>query len=70
MLVARDGVAVKAEVAVGLSGIGRVEITRGLSEGELVILPASGALEGDAVRLREPKKHKAGGLQVPQGMSR
>lgn len=70
VLVARDGVAVKAEVAVGLSGIGRVEITRGLSEGELVILPASGALEGDAVRLREPKKHKAGGLQVPQGMSR
>lgn len=70
VLVARDGLASRADVTVGLAGIGRVEILKGLAEGELVILPASGALDGDKIRIRAPKKPKVGGLQVPQGMTK
>jgi HlyD family secretion protein len=48
----------------------QVEITSGLAEGDQAILPASGALEGDKVRVRPPRKPKVGGLQVPQGMTK
>lgn len=70
VLVARDGVAARADVQLGLAGIGQVEILKGLAEGDLAVLPASGALEGDRLRIREPKKPKVGGVQVPQGMMR
>lgn len=70
VLVARDGLAIRADVSVGLAGIGRVEILKGLAEGDLVILPASGALDGDKIRIRAPKKPKVGGVQVPQGMTK
>ncbi len=70
VLVARDGIATRAEVGLGLSGIGRVEVVNGLAEGDEVILPASGALEGDRVRIREARKPKVSGVQVPQGMTR
>ena len=55
VLLARDGEAVKAPVKVGLRGVGRIEITEGLTEGEVAILPAGGALDGDAVRVKQRK---------------
>lgn len=70
VLAVRDGVATRVEVGVGLAGIGQVEITHGLADGDQAILPASGALEGDTVRVRPPKKPKVGGIQVPQGMTK
>lgn len=70
VLVARDGIATRAEVGLGLSGIGRVEILTGLAEGDQVLLPAGGALEGDRLRIREARKPKVSGVQVPQGMTR
>lgn len=70
VLVARDGIATRAEVSLGLSGIGRVEILTGLAEGDPVVLPSGGALEGDRLRIREARKPKVSGVQVPQGMTR
>ena len=70
VLVARDGVARRSEVRTGLAGIGKIEIVEGLAEGEQAILPASGALDGDTVRIRPPKPPRVGGLQVPQGMTK
>ncbi|HNO88631.1 MAG TPA: efflux RND transporter periplasmic adaptor subunit [Rhodocyclaceae bacterium] len=69
VLVARDGVAERVPVQTGLTGIGQVEILNGLVEGDVAILPASGALDGDRVRLREMKKPR-NTLQVPTGMAR
>jgi hypothetical protein len=44
-----------------------VELLKGPEPGEAVILPASGAREGDAVKAREPRKPRTAGLQaVPQ----
>ena len=57
-------------VAVGLAGIGQVEILKGVAAGDQAILPASGALDGDSVRIRAPRKPKVGGIQVPQGFSK
>ncbi|MCK6388334.1 MAG: efflux RND transporter periplasmic adaptor subunit, partial [Zoogloea sp.] len=70
VLVAQDGTAQRREVRVGLAGIGKVEITDGLAEGDQAILPASGATGGDKVRIRPPKAPRVGGLQVPQGMTK
>ena len=70
VLVARDGVAERVPVQTGLTGIGQVEILNGLVEGDVAILPASGALDGDSVRIRAPRKPKVGGVQVPQGFSK
>ncbi|MCK6376113.1 MAG: efflux RND transporter periplasmic adaptor subunit [Zoogloea sp.] len=70
VLAVRDGVATRVNVGLGLVGIGQVEITSGLADGDQAILPASGALEGDSVRVRPPRKPKVGGLQVPQGMTK
>ena len=69
VLVARDGVAERVPVQTGLTGIGQVEILHGLVEGDVAILPAAGALDGDRVRLREMKKPR-NTLQVPGGMAR
>ena len=70
VLVAQDGTAQRREVRVGLAGIGKIEIVEGLAEGDPVILPASGAVGGDKVRIRPPKPARVGGLQVPQGMTK
>ena len=70
VLVARDGLAERREVRTGLAGIGKVEIADGLAEGDQAILPASGALDGDKVRVRPPKAPRVGGLQVPLGMTK
>lgn len=55
VLLARDGEAVKVPVKVGLRGVGRIEITEGLAEGEAAILPAGGALDGDRIRVKQRK---------------
>ena len=70
VLVANGGTAQRREVRVGLAGVGKVEIVDGLAEGDQAILPASGALDGDKVRVRPPKAPRVGGLQVPQGMTK
>ena len=46
------------------------EILTGLVEGDQVVLPTGGALEGDRLRIREARKPKVSGVQVPQGMTR
>lgn len=70
VLLATDGIARRNDVSLGLAGIGRVEILNGIGEGDQAILPAAGALDGDKVRIREPRKPKIGGIQVPQGFTR
>ena len=70
VLVANGGTAQRREVRVGLAGIGKVEIIEGLAEGDQAILPASGALDGDKVRVRPPKPARVGGLQVPPRMTK
>ena len=42
----------------------------GLAEGDQVLLTAGGALEGDRLRIREARKPKVSGVQVPQGMTK
>ena len=64
----QDGTAQRRGCAPGLAGIGKVEIADGLAEGDQAILPASGALDGDKVRVRRPGP--GGGLQVPPGMTK
>jgi HlyD family secretion protein len=67
VLVLREGKAERVDVQTGLSGVGSVELLKGPEPGEAVILPASGAREGDAVKAREPRKPRTAGLQaVPQ----
>ncbi|MBU0601318.1 MAG: efflux RND transporter periplasmic adaptor subunit [Gammaproteobacteria bacterium] len=61
VLVARDGRAERVAVKTGLHGVGLLEITEGLAEGDSVIMPAGGALEGDAIRIK-PARGRAGAL--------
>lgn len=70
VLLAKDGIARRSDVSLGLTGIGRVEILGGIAEGDQAILPAAGALDGDKLRIREPRKPKVGGVQVPQGFTK
>lgn len=55
VLVAVDGRATKRPVKIGLRGVGRIEIADGLSEGDVAIMPAGGALEGDRIRIKPPR---------------
>ena len=55
MLLARADEAVKVSVKTGLRGVGRIEITEGLAEGDVAILPAGGALDGDRIRVKQRK---------------
>lgn len=50
VLVLRQGRAQRVPVQLGLSGMGRCEILKGLNEGDLVIAPTLGVLPGDRVR--------------------
>jgi HlyD family secretion protein len=50
VLVLREGRAQRVSVQLGLSGVGRSEILKGLAEGDLVIAPTEGVLAGDRVR--------------------
>lgn len=68
VLVARDGRAVRQPVALGLRGVGVVEVLDGLQAGEPVILPSSPAVEGERVRVRAPAEPR-GASGVPSGMA-
>jgi len=50
VLFARDGRAVRANVTLGLQGIGSTQILTGLARGDSVILPTTNAMAGDKVR--------------------
>ncbi|NDP61389.1 efflux RND transporter periplasmic adaptor subunit [Polaromonas sp.] len=50
VLALQDGVAVRVPVKLGLRGIGSVEITQGLNEGDAVIPQTEKAVAGDRVR--------------------
>ena len=41
-----------------------------VGEAKMRTLTESGALDGDKIRIRAPKKPKVGGVQVPQGMTK
>ena len=51
----REGRAQRANVSLGLRGVGTVEVLSGLEEGEQVITPESGAQDGERVRLRRAR---------------
>jgi HlyD family secretion protein len=55
VLLARADEAVKVPVKTGLRGVGRIEITEGVTEGDVAILPAGGALDGDRIRVKQRK---------------
>lgn len=57
VLVLRDDRAVRQPVKLGLRGVGTVEIVEGLSEGDLVIPPESGAIDGERVRMRRARSN-------------
>ena len=67
VLVARDGVAVRVPVALGLRGVGVAEIVSGLDAGEAVIVPSAPAVPGNRVRasLRDRGSKGSGVRQVP-----
>lgn len=67
VLVVRDGRATRVPVVVGLRGIGVVELLEGPQPGEQVILPSSGAGEGERVRVRGAPKAR-GNVQLPPAM--
>ena len=60
VLVMREGRARRVELALGLRGVGTVEVLDGLVEGDRVITPESGARDGQAVRSR----HARGGAKL------
>lgn len=67
VLVARDGVAVRVPVTLGLRGVGVAEIATGVEAGEAVIVPSAPAVPGDRVRpkLRDRGLKGPGVQQVP-----
>ena len=69
VLVLRDKRAVRVPVQLGLRGIGTVEISSGLLEGELAIAQTEKALPGDSVRAA-PRPAPAKGMEVPSFISR
>lgn len=69
VLLLRDGEAVRQPVKLGLRGVGRLEIIDGLNDGDQAILPAGGAVEGDAVRVKKPRANGTG-AQGAAGLTR
>lgn len=66
VLVAREGVAVRVPVTLGLRGVGVAEIVDGLEAGESVIIPAATAVPGDRVRTSvRDRGGKVPGAQAP-----
>jgi len=52
VLLAQDGKAVRADVTLGLQGVGTTQILSGLASGATVILPTTNATAGDRVRAK------------------
>lgn len=69
VLALQDGRAVRVPVKLGLRGVGAVEITEGLKEGDPVIPQTEKALPGDKVR-PGPAAASGKGFEVPSGMIR
>lgn len=69
VLALQDGLAVRVPVTLGLRGIGAVEITAGLKQGDQVIPQTEKALPGDRVR-PGPVVVNAPRFEVPSGMIR
>ena len=69
VLALQDGVAVRLPVKLGLRGIGSVEITDGLKEGDTVIPQTEKAVAGDRVR-PGPMLAPAKGMDTPSFISR
>jgi HlyD family secretion protein len=66
VLAVREGRALRVPVALGVRGVGQVEVAQGLAEGERVIVATSPVAEGARVRAvdRRPPKARAG-VDVP-----
>ncbi|MBG6075545.1 efflux RND transporter periplasmic adaptor subunit [Polaromonas sp. CG_9.11] len=69
VLALQDGVAVRLPVKLGLRGIGSVEITEGLKEGDAVIPQTEKAVAGDRVR-PGPVLAPVKGMETPSFISR
>jgi HlyD family secretion protein len=69
VLALRDGRAVRVPVKLGLRGVGAVEITEGLGEGDAAIPQTEKALPGDRVR-RAAAAAPGQGIEVPSFISR
>ncbi|WP_029526743.1 efflux RND transporter periplasmic adaptor subunit [Polaromonas glacialis] len=69
VLALQGGVAVRVPVKLGLRGIGSVEITEGLSEGDAVIPQTEKAVAGDRVR-PGPVLAPVKGMETPSFISR
>jgi HlyD family secretion protein len=69
VLALQDGMAVRLPVKLGLRGIGSVEITEGLKEGDAVIAQTEKAVAGDRVR-PGPMLAPAKGMETPSFISR
>ena len=69
VLALRDGMAVRVPVKLGLRGIGSVEITEGLKEGDSIIPQTEKAIAGDRVR-PGPVLAPVKGMDTPSFISR
>jgi HlyD family secretion protein len=69
VFVLREGRAVRADVKLGLRGIGVVEIESGANAGDALILPQSGVAAGDPVRARPDKPGVKSSTQPAPGTS-
>jgi HlyD family secretion protein len=65
VLALRDGRAVQVPVTLGLRGVGSVEVSSGVADGDLVIGPASAAVAGDRVSPRGKPGAKGNMQPVP-----
>jgi HlyD family secretion protein len=65
VLVARDGLAVRFDVTLGLQGVGTTQILTGLADGESVILPTTSAAAGDRVRPKSEAKAQGNAQPIP-----
>jgi HlyD family secretion protein len=65
VLLARDGKAVRADVTLGLQGVGTTQILTGLVNGDSVILPTTSAAAGDRVRPKSAAKAQGNAQPIP-----
>lgn len=69
VLALRDGLAVRVPVKLGLRGVGSIEITEGLKEGDAIIPQTEKAIAGDRVR-PGPVVAPVKGMETPSFISR
>jgi len=65
VLVARDGRAQRANVKLGLQGVGTTQIVSGVAAGEQVNLPTTSAAEGERVRAKHADQPRGNAPMVP-----